>query len=136
MTYYVALLAGDDEGFGFVVPDVPGFAVYAETTNIEEAIATARRVLADHLAALLDHGSPLPNARSLKDLRADPEYREDFAEADAVVMMPALVPSGRTKRVNVTIDENTLDLIDRSAADRNLTRSAFIAEAARQMATA
>lgn len=135
MAYYIALIFGDAGGYGFTVPDVPGFTAHADTDDVEEAIAVARRVLAVHLAALIDHGGELPRARTLKKLKADRELKEDFEEADAVLLLPALLPAGRTKRVNVTLDENTLNLIDRSAADRKLTRSAFIAEAARQMAT-
>jgi predicted RNase H-like HicB family nuclease len=134
--YYTALITTDVGGYGFIVPDIPGFTAHAETDDIEEAAAVARQVLANHLAWLLDSGQELPAVRSLKELRADPDLAEDFEDAEAVMLLPALVPAGRTKRVNITIDENTLDLIDRSAADRQLTRSAFIAEAARKLATA
>ena len=134
--YYTAIITTDAGGYGFVVPDIPGFTAHAETDDIEKAAAVARGVLANHLALLIDNGAELPKARSLKELQKDASLREDFEEADAVMLLPALVPAGRTLRVNLTIDENTLDLIDRSAADRKLTRSAFIAEAARRMATA
>lgn len=50
-------------------------------------------------------------------------------------MLPALMPFGRTKRVNLSIDENTLELIDKAANVRGLIRSAFVAEAARQYAS-
>jgi predicted RNase H-like HicB family nuclease len=135
MAYYTALIFGDAGGYGFTIPDIPGFTAHAETEDLEKAVAVARRVLAVHLAALIDHGGELPSARTLKKLKADRALKEDFEEADAVMLLPALLPAGRTRRVNVTLDENTLNLIDRSAADRKLTRSAFIAEAARQMAS-
>lgn len=134
--YYTALITTDAGGYGFTVPDIPGFTAHAETDDIEKAAAIARRVLANHLALLLDSGEELPQSRNLKELQRDTLLKEDFEDAEAIMLLPALVPAGRTKRVNVTIDENTLDLIDQSAADRKLTRSAFIAEAARQMATA
>jgi len=134
--YYTALISTDAGGYGFTVPDVPGFTAHADTEDLEKAAEIARRVLADHLALLIDEGEELPRPRNLKELKQDRTLHEDFAEAEAVILLPALLPAGRTKRVNVTIDENTLDLIDRSAADRKLTRSAFIAEAARRLATA
>lgn len=134
--YYTALITTDAGGYGFTVPDIPGFTAHADTDDIEKAAAIARRVLANHLALLLDSGEELPQSRNLKELQRDTLLKEDFEDAEAIMLLPALVPAGRTKRVNVTIDENTLDLIDQSAADRKLTRSAFIAEAARQMATA
>lgn len=134
--YYTALITTDAGGYGFTVPDVPGFTAHTDTDDLEKAAAVARRVLANHLALLLDSGQELPQSRTLKELQRDPSLKEDFDEVELIMLLPALVPAGRTRRVNVTIDENTLDLIDRSAADRKLTRSAFIAEAARQMATA
>lgn len=84
---------------------------------------------------MIASGGALPRARSLAELRATPELAEDFAEADTTVMLPALMPFGRTKRVNLSIDENTLELIDKAASIRGLTRSAFVAEAARQYAS-
>ena len=42
---------------------------------------------------------------------------EDFAEASAAILLPALVPAGRTKRVNVALDQKILDPIDSSARD-------------------
>ena len=134
--YYTAIITTDAGGYGFVVPDIPGFTAHADTDDIEKAAAVARLVLANHLALLIDSGQELPKSRSLKALKKDPAFAEDFAEAEAIMLLPALVTAGRTKRINITLDENTLDLIDQSAADRKLTRSAFIAEAARKLATA
>lgn len=112
-----------------------GFTAHAETEDFDEAVTTARRVLTAHLAALIASGGALPRARSLAELRATPELAEDFAEADTTVMLPALMPFGRTKRVNLSIDENTLELIGKAASIRGLIRSAFVAEAARQYAS-
>lgn len=136
MTYYLAFVFTDAGGYGFTTPDVDGFTAHAETEDFDEAVAVVRRVLANHLAALIDAGGTLPAARSLADLRADPSLAEDFTDAATTVMLPAIVPGGRTVRVNLSFDENTLRLVDSAAADRSLTRSAFLAEAARQMVAA
>lgn len=132
--YYLAFVFTDAGGYGFTTPDVPGFAAHAQTEDFDEAVAVARRVLAGHLAAMMDAGAAMPVARSIDALRADPDLAEDFTEAATTVMLPAILPGGRTMRVNISFDENTLRLIDRAAADRALTRSAFLAEAARQLA--
>lgn len=134
--YYLAFVFTDAGGFGFTAPDVDGFTAHADTENFDEAVAVARSVLAGHLSTLRDAGGELPTVRTLADLRADPDLAEDFAEAATTVMLPAIVASGRTKRVNLSFDESVLDLIDSAAADRRLTRSAFLAEAARQVALA
>lgn len=132
--YFLALIFRDDEGYGFTLPDVPGFTAYAETASLDEAIAVARGVLADHLAALVDAGLAVPDARSPEQVIADPDVQRDLGGAVATMLLPAVLPAGRTLRINITIDENMLGLIDRAAGERKLTRSAFIAEAARRFA--
>ena len=134
--YYLSIVTKETDGFGFIIPDVDGFTAYAETDDFNAAVAEARRVLAAHLAAVIDAGGSLPEARSLSDIKNNRELIEDFDEALVTVMIPAILPAGRTKRVNLTFDENTLSIIDSAAADRQLTRSAFLAEAARQLAIA
>ena len=46
-------------------------------------------------------------------------------------MIPLLLDSGRTVRANVTFDAALLEAIDAAAQARGLTRSAFLASAAR-----
>lgn len=131
MPHYFAFVFTDAGGYGFVAPDIPGFTAHAETEDFSEAVSIATRVLADHVAAMHDNRADLPAARSLAELRADPGLADDWAEAATTVMLPALIPAGRTLRINISLDENTLAQIDRQAAERSITRSAFLAEAAR-----
>ena len=134
--YFMALVyAGSPSGYRFWIPDLPGFAVDATSTDLEVALSLARRGLADYIAALFDAGQPFPKARAPELVIADPEVRPELRGALTTVMLPALTPAGRTLRVNITMDENTLRLADAAAADRKLTRSAFIAEACRRLAS-
>jgi hypothetical protein len=111
-----------------------GFTAHAQTDSLDEAIAVARRVLADHITALVDAKLPVPDARAAEAVLADPEVAEEIDEAMATILLPALHPAGRTVRINISIDENTLAMADSAAQDRKLTRSAFIAEACRRFA--
>jgi predicted RNase H-like HicB family nuclease len=131
MSHYLTFVFADETGFGFTAPDIPGFTAHTETSDFDEAASEARTILATHIAAMIDAGIALPKARTLTELRADADLAEDWAEAETTMMLPALVPAGRTKRINVTMDENTLDLLDRAARERKITRSAALAEAAR-----
>jgi hypothetical protein len=131
--FYLTFVFPDADGYGFTAPDVEGFTAYADTADFSAAAAIARKELAAHLAALIDAGGDLPASRSLKELRSDPTLKEDFAEAETTLMLPAVLPAGRTLRVNLSFDENTLRLIDAAAGERSLTRSAFLAEAARRI---
>lgn len=131
--HYLTFVYPDDTGFGFTCADVDGFTAYCETTDFDAAAAEAKRVLAVHLAAVLDRGGQLPTARDFKTLQNDPDLKEDFKEAAIVTYLPALLPAGRTKKITLTMDENTLHHVDHASRMRGLTRSAFLAEAARQM---
>jgi hypothetical protein len=133
--YYLALVIEASDGLDFICPDVPGFTAHSASRDFGEAVAVARQVLAGHLATLIDAGGELPRARDMAELRSDPEFAEDFADAATTVLLPALVPAGRSVRVNLSLDENTLALMDSSARDRRLTRSAFVAEACRAFVT-
>lgn len=136
MSHYLAFVFPERDGYGFTAPDVPGFTAFAATRDFDAAAAEARRVLTDHLAALVDTGGALPSARDIEALRADPALADDFAEAATTVMLPALLPYGRTVRVNLSLDQSTLGMIDLAAEARGLTRSAFVAEAARRLVDA
>lgn len=134
--YYLTFVYDYGESWGFTCPDIPGFAADIPMRDFSDAVVEARAILASHLATLLDAGGNLPTARNLGDIRNDPKFAEDFDEAATTIMLPALVPAGRTMRVNLSFDENTLGLIDEAAKVRSLTRSAFLAEAARRYAEA
>lgn len=132
--YYVAFACADDRSIGFTIPDIPGFAVDVETTDMDAAVSEATRILSVHLAELKAAGGIIPVPRPIDAIRADPGCADDLADASAIIMLPALVTLGRTVRINLSLDEATLALIDRQAKDRGITRSAMVQAAARAMA--
>lgn len=135
MHYLAFAYPNDEGGFGFTVPDVAGFTADGGEADLEGSLAVARRVLANHLAQLADAGLPIPEARRPDDVLNDPEWAEERELANFFTLLPAIRPGGRTVRVNISLDENVLELVDGAAADRGLTRSAFIAEASRRFVT-
>ena len=56
----------------------------------------------------------------------------EIGEGESAVMIPLLLDSGRTVRANVSLDAALLDAIDAAANERGLSRSAFLASAARE----
>jgi hypothetical protein len=51
---------------------------------------------------------------------------------EAAVIVPVVLDAGRTVRANLTFDAGLLEAIDAEASRRGLTRSAFLASAARE----
>jgi hypothetical protein len=81
---------------------------------------------------IAEEGRSLPESRSVEQLRSDEDVAFDPAAGEAFVVLPLLLDSGRPARANISLDRNLLDAIDKAAKARGLTRSAFLASAARE----
>lgn len=118
--FYPAILEKEpDSVFGVTFPDFPGLVSAGKTA--EEALVNAHEALAGHVAFMIQDGDVLPEPMPIETVIADPEIR-----VVAITLVGVTVP-GRTKRVNVTLDEALLEEIDEIATNR----SRFLAEAAR-----
>jgi len=129
--HYVAVIEKEpDSAFGVWFPDVEGCFSAGET--VEDAVANAAVALRQHVEAVESAGRRVPSARSTDDVIRD----EDVAaavEAGAVLFaVPLLADAGRTVRINISLDKALVDQIDAAATKRGLTRSAFLAQAARE----
>ena len=56
----------------------------------------------------------------------------DAANNETAVLLSVILDAGRTVRANLTFDAGLLEAIDEEAENRGLTRSAFLASAARE----
>lgn len=128
MTHYVGILDGAGDVWGVRVPDLPG--CHGGGTSPEEAIADATSAVREWAEARLPKHVSLPEARTVADLLRLGEI--DSAAGESAVMIPLLIDSGRPVRANLSLDAGLLAAIDAEASRRGLTRSAFIASAARE----
>lgn len=87
---YAAFVFQAEGGYGFTVPDMDGFAIIVDGTDFTEAASTARKLLDVHLERQIGIGGEVPSVRSIEQLRADPDLREDWDEALFVVLLPAV----------------------------------------------
>jgi HicB-like antitoxin of HicAB toxin-antitoxin system len=78
---------------------------------------------------MVEDGETLPSPRTIEELRRDRTFRED-AKGAVVVLVPLDQP-GRAVRLNISMDENLVEAIDRAADTSGQTRSSFLADAAR-----
>jgi predicted RNase H-like HicB family nuclease len=129
MTRYVALIDGKHGAYGVVVPDLPGCTSGGKTTDqaYRNAIEAVRLWVEDAEA----DGEKLPRPRTLEALRADPEIAAALAQGAAITIVPVLRDAGRPAKANLSLDAGLLQAIDEAAEAHGLTRSAFIASAAR-----
>lgn len=126
MRSYIALIHKEpDSDYGVSFPDLPG-CISAGST-LDEARDMAVEALALHLDGLIADGDPIPEPSSLDEVMADPENRDGVA----ILVAPPKRPT-KAVRINVTLPEDVLDAIDRYAEDNGLTRSGFLARAAKR----
>lgn len=126
MSYFVGILDGTDEVWGVRIPDLPGCVGGGRTP--EEAISNATAALREVAAYRQTAGINLPPPRSVMEVLRE----EPLVQGEATVMVPLLLDAGRVVRANVSFDAGLLAAIDQAASERGVTRSAFLASAARE----
>ncbi|MCG6114744.1 MAG: type II toxin-antitoxin system HicB family antitoxin [Mesorhizobium sp.] len=85
MTHYIALIHKEpDSGYGVSFPDVPGVTAVADT--LDEALREAGIALG---FAFEDWPGEYPKPRSLDDLREDPHFVAEAADAVVAAVSPA-----------------------------------------------
>jgi len=89
MTHYIAIVedAGPDHAIGVWFPDLPG--CFSAGDTIDEALRNAPEALELYTESYVAEGKSLPPARTLTELRNDPEVAEDIKNyMVAVVELP------------------------------------------------
>ena len=123
MTYFYALVRKDaDSAFGVEFPDIPG--CFSAVDRIEDVLPNACEALELWFEDSADI-QPMP----LEAVRS--HFAADLADGAFLIAVPRIRRSGRQVRANISLDRGMLDAIDRVATERRLTRSAFLADAAR-----
>lgn len=133
MRYVAMVHKEEDTGYGVSFPDFPG--CIAAGDSLSEALADAANALAFHVTGMREDGEPIPAPRELDEVVADPELEED-REGAFLTLVPLIEDRGVSKRVNISLDPGLLEAIDEAAKERGMTRSNFLASAARQALTA
>jgi predicted RNase H-like HicB family nuclease len=126
VVYFPAIVeTGPGGSYGVFFPDLPGCVSAGD--SLQEAARNAEIALQLHLAGMVEDGEPIPAASELDALARAPDVEEV-----ARILVRGETP-GRIERVNITMDEGLLKVIDAAAEQRGMTRSGFLAEGARRL---
>lgn len=126
MKYFIAVVHKDDESaFGINFPDLP--SVFSAADAEDDLTANAIEAL-----RLWAEDETLPAPSSYEDLVAREDVRAELAKGAFLARIPFIEDDTRVVRANVTFEKGMLDAIDAAAKERGLTRSAFLASAARK----
>lgn len=135
MHYFAIFHPAVEQTGGYVVtfPDFPGCST--QGNNFAEAFSMAQEALEGFLDVLREEGDPIPAASGLEEAKAkaEAEAREDGEELhpQAIAQAVPVPPQGAPVRINISLASHVLDRIDRVAKAEGLTRSGFLATAAR-----
>jgi predicted RNase H-like HicB family nuclease len=123
---YIGILDGSGDVWGVRIPDINGCVGGGATP--EAAIADVTQALRDVLAHKQSSGVAIPKASAIADILR----REKPAKSESTVIISVVLDAGRSVRANLTMDAGLLEAIDTAASRAGITRSAFIASAARE----
>jgi predicted RNase H-like HicB family nuclease len=126
----VAVVDGKPGAFGVVIPDLPGCT--SGGASIDAALRNAVEAVTLWVEDAHADGEKIPKPRSAERLRADPEVAAVLARGGVLAYVPLVLDAGRPVKANLSLDAGLLHAIDAAAARRGLTRSAFLASAARE----
>ncbi len=125
MHYAIVIHRDPGSAYRVTVPDLPG--CFSAGDTLEEAIESAREAIACHIEGLLLDGEPIPERASLETHQANEDYKDGVW-----VLVPVDVSklSSKTKRVNITLPERVLAIVDQAAVREGESRSGLLARAA------
>jgi predicted RNase H-like HicB family nuclease len=130
MARYVAIVDGAPGAYGVVVPDLPGCTSGGET--IDQALRNAVEAVTLWVEDARADREKIPKPRPAEKLRNDPDVIAALAEGGVLAYVPLVLDAARPVKANLSLDAGLLNAIDEAAKRRGLTRSAFLASAARE----
>lgn len=125
MRYPVVIHKDPESAYGVTVPDLPG--CFSAGDTLDEALNEVVEAIECHLEGLLLDGEPIALAQTVEYHQHNPDYA---GGAWAYVNVDLAKLSGKTRRVNITLPERILTLMDKYTAEHRTTRSGLIMEAA------
>ena len=126
MRYYTAVVHQQDEtAFGLTFPDLPGcFAAADSWSDISRAATEA--------LDLWFEDRPDVEPAALDEVRKREDVAAELAAGAVLMPVPYIPADTAMERVNVSIERGLLRSIDQFAKSRGMTRSSFLASAARR----
>ena len=125
MTHYIALVHKEKgSSFGVQFPDVPG--CFSAADKMDDLVANASEAL-----SLWAEDETPPKPRSHEQILADKDITAELKAGAFLIAVPLLENDTRVVSANISLERGMLKAIDEAAKRRKLTRSAFLAQAAR-----
>ena len=124
MRYPVVLHKDADTDYGVTVPDLPG--CFSAGDTVDNALIETIEAIECHIEGLLLDGEYIPAPQSIEFHRNNQDYADGIW---ALVSVDLSKLSGKSKRVNITVPERLLSIMDQYALQHGETRSGLITQA-------
>ncbi len=126
MNYFTAIVHQEgNSAYGLSFPDLPGCFAAADSWDDISAAAT-------EALDLWFEDQPNIAPASLDAIRQRPDVAEALAAGAVLMPVPYIPADTALERVNVSMERGLLRAIDETAKARKMTRSSFLASAARR----
>lgn len=124
MAHAIGIIHEENGSFGISFPDFPG--CISSGSTLDEVVSNGAQALAFHIEGMIEDGEAMPGLSSLEVLKVT---EEDWLHGGVAVAVPVEMPS-KSVRINISVDENALERIDRAAEAEGINRSKFLVTAA------
>jgi len=124
MRYPVVIHKDKSSDYGVTVPDLPGCFSAGET--MEEALTNAVEAIECHLEGVLFAGEAIPEAQPVEVHQQNKDYA---GGTWALVSVDLSKLASKAKRINITLPERVLALVDEQAKREGESRSGLLARA-------
>jgi predicted RNase H-like HicB family nuclease len=125
VSHYIGVVHKDrSSAYGVHFPDIPG--CFSAADDLDDLLPNAMEALSLYAE---DTGLPAPSP--IEKLRARRDVATELAAGAFLIAVPMIDNDARVVRANITMESGMLKAIDAEAKARGLTRSAFLAQAAR-----
>jgi len=124
-TYFGLVHQEDGSAYGVQFPDVPG--CFSAADDMNDLVNNAAEALSLHL-----EGEEMPTARSLTDIHTDSDVAKELAAGAFLIAVPVIALTGRSERINISMDAGLADAIKQTAKARKLNFSSYLADLARR----
>jgi predicted RNase H-like HicB family nuclease len=129
--YPIVIEPGNDtQAYGVIIPDLPG--CFSAGDTLDEAITNSSEAILTHIEHLIESGEPIPEPQSIEQHQANPDYQGWLWAVSTVDLAQLKEPC---KRINITIPERVLTMIDLAAKKAGESRSGYLATAALERAS-
>lgn len=124
MRFPIVIHKDADSDYGVTVPDLPG--CFSAGENMDDALSMAQEAIETHIEGMLMDGESIPLPKTIEFHVDNPDY---MGGVWAIVEVDISKLSGKTRRVNITLPERLLTMMDNYASEQGESRSGLIARA-------